>query len=370
MQTRHNTVHHGQPQPSALTRVLGSKKRFEYVLDHFRTHTMAGIADAQLDIGTLLDSGNPGCSVRVEVDIGERNSQNPASFPHGMAGVGADVHDHLMDLSWISHYQGITGKIQLELDVFGCRRPQQFKRLFHDLIHSHRPQLEFALFAEGQDLSCKVPGALDGAIDGQQIAAKVRSFGSAVESHLRVAKHDGQDVVEVMSDASGQCTDGFHFLRMQQLRLQFLALADIHDDAAQPFRLIITPDDRRIEHRRKSRPILSQCFDFQHSQGFSIEQPLRVFHQFLPLFRHYHVERTQPPLQILTAVPKAFKGLPVAKGDATAHIHFEYGFRQQFRQLSKPFFALLQCSFAVFESGDVNHIAHQHLFAPAVHMPG
>ena len=53
---------------------------------------------------------------------------------------------------------------------------------------------------------------------------------------LKVAQYDHQEIVEVVSDATAQLSDGFHLLRCRQLLLgllqQFLRLMAIRDVAS------------------------------------------------------------------------------------------------------------------------------------------
>ena len=53
---------------------------------------------------------------------------------------------------------------------------------------------------------------------------------------MAVSQNNGQHVVEVVSNAACQIPDGFHFLSLAKLLLQFLALAHITGDAVSPYR--------------------------------------------------------------------------------------------------------------------------------------
>ena len=43
-------------------------------------------------------------------------SQSAALIPHGIAGIGAQVHHDLVNLGRVSHYQGITLNILVEFN--------------------------------------------------------------------------------------------------------------------------------------------------------------------------------------------------------------------------------------------------------------
>ena len=55
----------------------------------------------------------------------------------------------------------------------------------------------------------------------------------------RVAEDGRQQVVEVVRHAAGELPDGFHLLRLTELRLERFALADIHADAEPMHRLVL-----------------------------------------------------------------------------------------------------------------------------------
>jgi hypothetical protein len=52
-----------------------------------------------------------------------------------------------------------------------------------------------------------------------------------MREQIEIADHGGEQVVEVVRDAAGELTDGFHLLRLQQDRLGALALADLRHQA-------------------------------------------------------------------------------------------------------------------------------------------
>ena len=56
-------------------------------------------------------------------------------------------------------------------------------------------------------------------------------------------EHGGEDVVEIMRHAAGQLPDRFHFLRLDQLRLEPAALGDVASDALDGERLAVAVDE-------------------------------------------------------------------------------------------------------------------------------
>ena len=51
--------------------------------------------------------------------LAQGNGENPALFLHGMVGVGAEIHDNLMDLGGIRQHRPLGVDIVLDLDGGG-----------------------------------------------------------------------------------------------------------------------------------------------------------------------------------------------------------------------------------------------------------
>ena len=58
-------------------------------------------------------------------------------------------------------------------------------------------------------------------------AAQVRVGADAFEQEFGVSRDDREQVVEVMRDAAGEASDGFHLLRLAELLLQGAAFGDV-----------------------------------------------------------------------------------------------------------------------------------------------
>ena len=62
--------------------------------------------------------------------------------------------------------------------------------------------------------------------------AEFRIEPGIVEQEGAVADDAGEDVVEIVRDATGELADGLHFLRLLELQFQFLVFGDVGDHAA------------------------------------------------------------------------------------------------------------------------------------------
>ena len=84
-----------------------------------------------------------------DIDLFQADFQFAAFVLHGVVGIGAKIHDHLMNLGGISHYRG-TVLIDV-MHNFGRRRnrcAQQFERFLDNLLNLDGFALLAALPAE------------------------------------------------------------------------------------------------------------------------------------------------------------------------------------------------------------------------------
>src|SRR6267142_1401913 len=80
--------------------------------------------------------------------------------------------------------------------------------------------LQDLLTAEGQELPGESGAALDGFFDlGGQRKERAAGF-NFFHHHAAIADNYPEDVVEVMGDAAGQASNGFHFLNVAEALLQ------------------------------------------------------------------------------------------------------------------------------------------------------
>ena len=66
--------------------------------------------------------------------------------------------------------------------------------------------------------------------------------------HFAVSRNDGEQIVEIVRHAAGQLPDGFQFLGLVKLRLQFLLFRDVlHDSDEVPAALQQEPGHGEID---------------------------------------------------------------------------------------------------------------------------
>ena len=138
-----------------------------------------------------------------------------------MPGIGAQIHQHLLQLSGVGfHPQRLVGQRGVQVRRGRQGGPQQGSRLVDHRpqpLHHQRVQLAPA---EGQDLLHQTARAQAGLLDLLQAdpGAVLRRQVNLRQGHI--AQDGRQDVVEIVGDAAGQGADGFHLLRLTQLPLQ------------------------------------------------------------------------------------------------------------------------------------------------------
>ena len=98
----------------------------------------------------------------------------------------------------------------------------------HELIRVDDLGLKGLLARKGQQPAgqcSRARRALQGHLLGARHArdrSRRRQFGQQPADHVEAAEHDGEKIVEVMGDAAGELTDGFHFLRLPERFLDLL----------------------------------------------------------------------------------------------------------------------------------------------------
>ncbi|EKD40685.1 MAG: hypothetical protein ACD_74C00247G0002 [uncultured bacterium] len=103
-----------------------------------------------------------------------------------------------------------------------------------ELIEAAGGHVNHLFAAEGQELPGQGGGPVSGLVDDLYFLPGRIIFRQLQLQQLAVAEDDGEDVVEVVGNPSGQDADGFHFLGLDKLafqhflfRCRLLAFGDI-----------------------------------------------------------------------------------------------------------------------------------------------
>ena len=142
-----------------------------------------------------------------------------------MAGVGRQVHDHLVQLGGIGHHpRAAIGQPAVDGDVGGQGRPEQVEHLGDHRGQGNRHELLVHLAAEGEDLPDQGAGPAGGVDDRPAVLGHDRVLTPLHLEQLRPAEDRRQQVVEIVGNAAGQAADGLEFPGLLELPLEFLVL--------------------------------------------------------------------------------------------------------------------------------------------------
>ena len=178
----------------------------------------------------------------------------------------AEVHDHLLQLPAIRLDAGdARPKAHHDLHIFADEALEHRPHAGDDRVEIEQRRLDDLLAAEGQQLAGELGGALAGFPNRRDVRPPGIVRVEILEQQLAIPQHHGEQVVEIVGDASGEPSDRFHLLGLLKLRLQRAALRDVQrntdaadrlargveNDAAratQPPDRAVTPE-RAVQHR-------------------------------------------------------------------------------------------------------------------------
>ena len=219
----------GQAEAGPFARSLGGEQGLEDACPDIGGHADAGVADGQQDIGA--GAGVIGLGIGfVERDIVGHDGE-PAAFGHGVAGVDGQVQDHLLHLPRIDldRFQ-CRGEDGGQQDVVADQAAQHLLRVAHSDVEVEDLRLHRLLAAERQQLAGQRLGALArlANLADQFLGRFVKRL--TAQQDFAVAEDDGEEIVEIVSDAAGELAEQLHFLGDEELLLQAAHGADVMSD--------------------------------------------------------------------------------------------------------------------------------------------
>ena len=211
-----------EAKAGALADRLGREERLECALDHFGGHARPGIGHRHADIVARLDIAD---GVGAERDVARRDDQL-ADPLHRVARIDRQVDDRVFQLMGIDESRPRLGvEPGLDDDPLAQCAVEQIR---------HASDQRTAVDPFGQERL--------GAGEGKQAAGQRGGAGGALHRVVEVdhdlasravetaageidpANDDRQHVVEIMRDATGQLTNGFHLLDLAELGFGRLAI--------------------------------------------------------------------------------------------------------------------------------------------------
>ena len=192
-----------KPDTGSLPRFLGGEEGLEYPLHGGGVHAGAGVGHRE-----QYESSGPCPGVFPAVLGVDENADGlygeNASFGHGVPGVHAQVHYHLLKHSLVAlHGSHGAPWNPFQAYVLSNEPPHHPQQVLHQEVEVQHLRGHDLSAAEEQQLPCKVrrsPGAVEYALyTGAGIFAGVKLL-----QHLGVSQYDLEHVVEVVGDAPGK----------------------------------------------------------------------------------------------------------------------------------------------------------------------
>ena len=217
-------------------------------------HPDPRVAHRQLDVWPGLDLEMRPRVVRIELDVVDLDRDRPA-VRHRVAGVEREVEHDLVELRRIGFDQAGRGgrAAPRDRDVLADQAPDHRHDAVDRVAQVDDLRVEHLATAEGKQLARQRRGARRRVLDPCDVALGCVVRRQLVLEQRRVARHRGQDVVEVVGDGAGHPADRLHPLGLDELRLEFLAAADVADRPGER----PAPVDLELGERHLDRELLA-----------------------------------------------------------------------------------------------------------------
>ncbi len=268
---------------------------------------MAGVTDGEHRIQARGDVETGSRVGFVELDIGGLDRQ-AAAQGHGVAGVGHQVHQDLLDLTYVC-LNRVQRRVEhrTQADVLANQPAEYALHAADDSVEAEHDRLHQLLAAEGEKLVRESPGLLGRLDDLLETLLRTRPLGKLCAHQVGVAHDRRQRVVEVVRDAARQPSDRFHLLRLPELVLQTVPVRDVADDGHHE-QAFVSAEGTQADFGRELRAVFAARSQVAASEahrtfaGSRVEFLAMVDVRLSQVARQQHLDRLAK--QILPAVPK------------------------------------------------------------------
>ena len=221
----HNPVHDGEAEAGALARVLRGEERVEDAAARGFVHPVAGVGDRDPHVAAAGWGADDEREVGTDVDGFNADGERAAVEPHGVGGVGPEVEQYLVNLRGVAEDVRAVGcEVVFDRDVGGEGRAQEAAGFLDDEADvDRRVAAAGGLATEREDLFDQFAGAQAGVAGLGQAGARRMVFGHGIGGEFVVTDDAGEEVVEIVRDAAGECPEGLHLLGLKQLAFEFAA---------------------------------------------------------------------------------------------------------------------------------------------------
>jgi hypothetical protein len=211
-----DAVHDREAEPGAVLARLGREERLEDALEHLAVHAAAVVAHAQLHVVARGQIGQ-----RLGQPLLADGDRDAAAAGHGVARVDHQVQQHLLDLRGIDPRRARPGRrADVEVHVLAERTGQDALGAAHGLAQIHHLRVGSLPAGEGEQPPHQRGGAIGGGADRVQLGRDLRAARQPQGQELGRADDAGEQVVELVGDATRQAADGVHLDRLQLLLFQ------------------------------------------------------------------------------------------------------------------------------------------------------
>ena len=220
-----DAVDGGESEAGGLGGVFGGEEWFEDAAAGWFVHADAGIGDGEDDAGVGGSAVGLG---RFERRRSGGDSQG-ATGGHGGAGIVGQLHEDQVELIGIDD-DGGEGFLQAQFngDSGAEGAVKHGEGAAHAFVEVDDAGLQKLEAAEGQQLLGDFSGARGLVQDAVELGLNGRRQGR-VQGQLAGEADGLGDVVEVVRDAAGEASDGFHAMGVVELLFEFVLAGEVAD---------------------------------------------------------------------------------------------------------------------------------------------
>ena len=217
-----NSEHRRQSEAGALAAGLGREERLKDVVEHGLLHARAGVTDSQPDVVTRCQSRIGLCVCLVDFAVLSVDGEE-TPVGHRITRVHRQVHEHLFKLSGVCfHERRICRERDDELDVFADRSTEELLDSNNYLVQVEYHRLQYLPASEREELACEFGCAFGRHADLPKIILSCFFVIELFAHERRIVRNNGQKIIEVVRNTSGELAKTLHALRLMKLPLKTL----------------------------------------------------------------------------------------------------------------------------------------------------
>ena len=220
------TIDHRQAQTRSLAHRLGREEGLERALHDLRRHARSGVGDAQRDVLAGLQVQRD-AAAGVDPAVGGLDRQ-PTAIGHGVAGVDAEVEQRVFQLVRIGQHRP-KPRPGHHLHVYSRPHgaPDQILHAAHQAVGVGRARIQRLTAGKGQQAVGQGRRAFRRLLrrGGEALHVGEPSLCDPLPDQVQAAADAGEQIVEVVGQASGQLADSLHLLGLPERLLGLHQLA-------------------------------------------------------------------------------------------------------------------------------------------------